>query len=235
MMSVSVESVSYSYTRGTAALRDVSFELPAGAVLGVFGPNGAGKTTLLQCVAGLRELAAGTISVGGVPSANRALIEQGVVTFVSESIRLPNDMTLNALLRWVAPLYRRWNPALARSLVERFQLDATRRVTGFPGGEYLKAALVCAQSATPEVLFLTERFASIEVATREATRVGTAQWRTSLRTSRVSLRSRTSTLISIPHCTLGHRTLSRPTTCSSSYPVKSRPFDCPTTKSNSIC
>lgn len=168
MRSVSVESVSYSYTRGTAALRDVSFELPAGAVLGVFGPNGAGKTTLLQCVAGLREPAVGTISVGGVPSANRALIEQGVVSFVSESIRLPNDMTLNALLRWIAPLYTRWNPALARSLVERFQLDGTRRPQSFSRGEYLKAALVCALAANPQVLILDEPFAGIEVDTRDA-------------------------------------------------------------------
>jgi ABC-2 type transport system ATP-binding protein len=168
MRNVRVESVSYTYARGTAALRDVSFELPAGAVLGVFGPNGAGKTTLLQCVAGLRAPAAGTISVDGVPSANRALIEQGLVTFVSETTRLPNDMRLNALLRWLAPLHTRWNPALAQALIERFQLDASRRVDAFSRGEYLKAALVCALAANPEVLILDEPFAGIEVDTRDA-------------------------------------------------------------------
>lgn len=168
MRNVSVESVSYSYTRGGSALRDVSFELPAGAVLGVFGPNGAGKTTLLQCVAGLRAPSLGSVSVGGFPSANRALIEKGVVTFVSEATRLPNDMTLRALLRWLAPLHTRWNPALAQSLVERFQLDATRRPRSFSRGEYLKAALVCALAANPEVLILDEPFAGIEVDTRDA-------------------------------------------------------------------
>lgn len=168
MRHVRVDRVSYKYAGGAAALHDVSFELPAGAVLGVFGPNGAGKTTLLQCVAGLRAPAVGTISIGAVSSANRALIEQGAVTFVSEAIRLPDDMTLHALLRWVAPLHARWNRALAQSLIERFQLDAARRINAFSRGEYMKAALVCALAANPEVLILDEPFAGIEVATRDA-------------------------------------------------------------------
>ncbi|WP_396223957.1 ATP-binding cassette domain-containing protein [Gemmatimonas sp.] len=167
MTHLTVDSVSYSYSRTVEALRDVSFELPAGAVLGVFGPNGAGKSTLLQCVAGLRTPRRGTVSIGGVSSANRALIERGTVTIVSESVRLPRDMTLQALLRWIAPLHARWSPALAQSLAERFQLDVARRIDALSRGEYLKAALVCALAANPAVLILDEPFAGIEVATRD--------------------------------------------------------------------
>ena len=168
MTGVLIDQVSYRYTRAVEAIRDVSFDIPTGAVLGLFGPNGAGKSTLLQCVAGLLSPASGGVCIGGVSSANRALIENGTVTFVSEAIRLPTDITLGALTRWIAPLHARWDAALASSLAERFHLDPKRRVVTFSRGEYLKAALLCALAANPPVLILDEPFAGIEVATRDA-------------------------------------------------------------------
>lgn len=167
MTGVVVDQVSYRYTRAKNAICDVSFEIPDGALLGVFGPNGAGKSTLLQCVAGLVTPATGAVRIGGTSSADRALIENGTVTFVSEATRLPTDSTLGALMRWIAPLHTRWNANIASSLSERFQLDANRRIGTFSRGEYLKAALLCALATQPRVLILDEPFAGIEVATRD--------------------------------------------------------------------
>ncbi|HRC77254.1 MAG TPA: ATP-binding cassette domain-containing protein, partial [Kouleothrix sp.] len=53
------------------ALEDVSFELPAGALVGVIGPNGAGKSTLLKAILGLVPRAAGSVRIGGVGQARR--------------------------------------------------------------------------------------------------------------------------------------------------------------------
>src|SRR3954469_14170204 len=47
------------------AVRDVSFSLPGGTLLGLIGPNGAGKTTLLRAIAGLQRPTRGTIEVLG--------------------------------------------------------------------------------------------------------------------------------------------------------------------------
>ena len=168
MTSVVIDHLSYRYTRAVDAICDVSFGIPDGAVLGLFGPNGAGKSTLLQCVAGLLTPASGSVRIGGASSASRALIENGTVTFVSEAIRLPTEITLGALTRWIAPLHARWDAALATSLAERFNLDQKRRIGTFSRGEYLKAAMLCALAANPPVLILDEPFAGIEVATRDA-------------------------------------------------------------------
>jgi ABC-type multidrug transport system ATPase subunit len=70
MSGVVVDQVSYRYTRAQNAIRDVSFEIPDGALVGVFGPNGAGKSTLLQCVAGLFAPTTGSVRIGGVNSAH---------------------------------------------------------------------------------------------------------------------------------------------------------------------
>uniref|UniRef100_UPI0033408159 ATP-binding cassette domain-containing protein n=1 Tax=Gemmatimonas sp. TaxID=1962908 RepID=UPI0033408159 len=156
MTDVVVDQVSYRYTRAKNAICDVSFEIPDGALLGVFGPNGAGKSTLLQCVAGLLTPATGAVRIGGTSSADRALIENGTVTFVSEATRLPTDSTLGGLIRWITPLHNRWDANLALSLSERFHLDANRRIGTFSRGEYLKAALLCALATQPRVLILDE-------------------------------------------------------------------------------
>ena len=50
---------------GVAALTDVTFQVPAGEVLGIIGPNGAGKTTLLNCISGVYGLDAGSIEFDG--------------------------------------------------------------------------------------------------------------------------------------------------------------------------
>ena len=167
MTHVVVDAVSYRYGRGTDALHEVSLEAPSGAILGLLGANGAGKTTLLQCCAGLRHPMAGRVLVDGVSSAGRALIVSGVIGYVAEAARLPADMTLQQLERWIAPLHARWDTTLAVSLRERFGLDVTRRLSTLSRGEYMKAALLCALSAQPRVLIMDEPFAGIDVVTKD--------------------------------------------------------------------
>ncbi|MEW6261486.1 MAG: ABC transporter ATP-binding protein [Thermodesulfobacteriota bacterium] len=64
MMILEIKGVS-KYFGGLPALRDVSFEVNQGEIVGVIGPNGAGKTTLLNCISGIFPLSAGTISLDG--------------------------------------------------------------------------------------------------------------------------------------------------------------------------
>jgi ABC-type branched-subunit amino acid transport system ATPase component len=82
---------------GLEVFRDISFELPAGSVLGVIGPNGAGKTTLINVICGMLAPSSGRIMLGdqdisGLPF--HTLSRQGVVrsfqqtnTFRSETVR----------------------------------------------------------------------------------------------------------------------------------------------------
>ena len=58
---ISADGVSYTYPSGIAALRDVSFSLASGSLLGIIGPNGAGKTTLVKILCGLRRPQAGSV------------------------------------------------------------------------------------------------------------------------------------------------------------------------------
>jgi ABC-2 type transport system ATP-binding protein len=66
---VEVGGVTKSFGRFTA-IRDVSFAIHAGEILGLIGPNGAGKTTLFECLAGVQPYDAGTISFGTPENGN---------------------------------------------------------------------------------------------------------------------------------------------------------------------
>ena len=61
---VRLEGVSHRYG-ATTAIRDVSLELPAGAIVGFIGPDGVGKSTLLGLVAGVRQIQTGKVEVLG--------------------------------------------------------------------------------------------------------------------------------------------------------------------------
>ena len=171
MTAISVDGVSYRYRRGVDALHDVTFEAPPGAILGLLGANGAGKTTLLQCCAGLREPTAGRVRIGGELSERRVLIVRGVIGYVAAGVELPRDLTLQALERWIAPLHRRWDPALATQLRERFALDASRRLTSFSRGETMKAALLCALAAQPSVLLMDEPLSGSQTPRNAASKI----------------------------------------------------------------
>jgi ABC-2 type transport system ATP-binding protein len=167
MSDVAIVGVSYRYTRGADALRDVTLHAPSGAILGLLGANGVGKTTLLQCCAGLRTPDAGRVLIGGEDPLRRALIVRGVIGYVAAGMELPRDLTLQGLERWIAPLHRRWDAALATSLRERFGLDATRSLSSLSRGEYMKAALLCALAAQPRVLLMDEPLSGIDVISRD--------------------------------------------------------------------
>jgi ABC-2 type transport system ATP-binding protein len=67
-----IASVSFSYPRSGPVLKDISLEIPHGAIFGLLGPNGAGKTTLISILSGLRRPATGRVdgnveAIGLVP------------------------------------------------------------------------------------------------------------------------------------------------------------------------
>src|ERR1700743_1982060 len=65
MARLSIEDVSVDFG-GIHALRDVSFELESGAIVGLIGPNGAGKSTLLNCIFGLTRASRGRVRLDDV-------------------------------------------------------------------------------------------------------------------------------------------------------------------------
>jgi sulfonate transport system ATP-binding protein len=151
--------------RREIALRNVEFEVSAGASLAVMGPSGIGKTTLLRVLAGLDRQFSGSVTVNGEP------IEQpdGKVQVVFQDNRLFDWMTVreNVLFVWDAPSSR--DRELADEWLVRFGL--ANRLEAYPRdlseGQKKRVALARALAQPPHILLLDEPLAGLDVLTAE--------------------------------------------------------------------
>jgi len=166
MSIVEVQNLTHRYGK-QVALRDASLSIPAGSVYALLGPNGSGKTTLLQILMGLMPPTSGTVRVLNTPVAQLTSAHRARIGYVAEGLELPNGMTLAQLERYVAPLYPSWDNALATTLRERFQLDASRKLRTLSRGEHMKAALLCALAPRPELLIMDEPFTGMDAAVKD--------------------------------------------------------------------
>ena len=88
------------------AVRDISFELRAGELLGLIGPNGAGKTTLLRVLAGLQPPTAGGATVMGLNVLGKDREVRFHIGFAPDSPPVYEDLTVHQFLMFIAHAYK---------------------------------------------------------------------------------------------------------------------------------
>ncbi|MEU5598599.1 ABC transporter ATP-binding protein [Streptomyces sp. NPDC020298] len=141
------------------ALRDCTFQLPAGRVCAVVGPNGAGKSTLLTLSAGLLVPTEGTLTVLGTSPAGA----RTRVAYVAQDKPLHPQLTVAETLRMGADLNPgRWDAATAERTTAAGDLDPNAKVRTLSGGQRTRVALALALGKQPELLLLDEPMADLD-------------------------------------------------------------------------
>jgi branched-chain amino acid transport system ATP-binding protein len=148
---------------GALALRDVSFEVPSGAIVALVGSNGAGKTTTVQCIAGALRPLGGSIRFDGQEIAGKdcsAVVAAGV-TLVPEGRLVFPQMTVLDNLRMGA-LNKRAEAHAARNMERVFALfprlaERRKQLGGsMSGGEQQMLAIARGLMAEPRLMILDE-------------------------------------------------------------------------------
>ena len=153
-----VSDLAKTYTGGFRAVRDVSFTVERGMVLGLLGPNGAGKTTVLRMLMGLISPTAGEMRAFGTPVRPGAAVLSRIGAFVEGPGFLPHlSGAENLRLYWAAtgrpPEAARMDEALRiAGLGESVQ----RRVGTYSQGMRQRLAIAQAMLGLPELLLLDE-------------------------------------------------------------------------------
>jgi ABC-2 type transport system ATP-binding protein len=170
---VAVSHLAKRYTP-TAAVVDVSFEAPAGAVTALLGRNGAGKTTTVEICCGLRRADSGEIRVLGLdPRRDHAKLAArvGVMpqTGGSGACGIYPSVRVGEVVRHYAAMYA--DPLPTTDLLERLGLEEVvstpwRRLSG---GEQQRVSLALALVGRPEVAFLDEPTAGLDLHARHTT------------------------------------------------------------------
>ncbi len=151
---------------GSFRLNNLTFELPAGYIMGVIGENGAGKTTLLQLLAGLRQATDGQIQIAekdvsfaGSIEAKDVKNEIGVVLhgdwFDGNRSLIKNANTYGAY-------FEKYSQEDMKNYLSRFGLAEGKRYRTLSKGEKLKYAFAFALAHQPKLLILDEPTANFD-------------------------------------------------------------------------
>ena len=144
-----------------AAVRDVSFNVSRGEVLGFLGPNGAGKSTTMRMLTGFLTPSAGTVTVDGLSLTEESLAIKRKIGYLPEGAPLYGDMTTGSFLRFIAEIrgYRGAEQALrVADVVAKVHLDPVlnRPIETLSKGFKRRVGLAQAIIHDPEILILDE-------------------------------------------------------------------------------
>ncbi|MCL1587719.1 MAG: ATP-binding cassette domain-containing protein, partial [Actinomycetia bacterium] len=136
------------------AVKDISFEVEPGQVLGLLGPNGAGKTTTINMISTLLQIDSGEATVGGFDVQSQPDVVRQLIGLAGQSAAVDEKLTARENLELFGRLYK--IPRVERrqrieELIERFGLSdfADRPASTYSGGERRRLDVVAALVADP--------------------------------------------------------------------------------------
>src|SRR3981189_3415978 len=167
---ISVSNLSKTYASGFEALKRVSLDIRRGEIFALLGPNGAGKTTLINIVCGIVTPSAGAVSVGGHDILKDYRAARAMIGLV------PQELTSNAFESvWATVSFSRGlfgkpaNPGHIEKVLKDLSLwdKKDSKIMTLSGGMKRRVLIAKALSHEPQILFLDEPTAGVDVELRK--------------------------------------------------------------------
>jgi len=152
---------------GGFALRDVSFTVPRGYIMGLIGPNGAGKTTVIKLIMNLIRREAGHIQVYGLETTEHEAEAKSRIGYVSDEPHYYDDVKLRDTASAYAGFYKRWDRELFESLAREFELPLSKTFKRLSQGMRIKFSLAMAFAHHPDLLVMDEPTTGLDPVFRE--------------------------------------------------------------------
>ncbi len=167
---LSVNNLSKTYADGFQALKGIDLEIRKGEIFALLGPNGAGKTTLISVICGLVNASGGTVAVAGHDNVRDYRAARKMIGLV------PQELTTDAFETvWANVNYSRglFGKPKDHALVERVLRDLSlwdkkdSKIITLSGGMKRRLLIAKALAHEPEILFLDEPTAGVDVELRQ--------------------------------------------------------------------
>lgn len=151
-----IKSLCKKYKKSDFALKDVSFHLPYGYIMGLIGPNGAGKTTIIKLIMSLIFKDNGEIRLFGKDNIQDGVEVRERIGFVYDSPSFYDHLTLQRMKSLIAPFYRQWDDDLFKRLMVDFELPLKQKIKTLSRGMRMKYALAIALSHHADLIVMDE-------------------------------------------------------------------------------
>ena len=166
---LSVAGVSKIYASGVRALEPVDLEIRKGEIFALLGPNGAGKTTLISIICGIVKPSSGTITVLGHDAIHDFRAARRLIGLVPQELSVDMFETVMATVKFSRRLFgRSANDAYLEGVLKDLSLWDKRgaKIRELSGGMKRRVLIAKALAHEPDVLFLDEPTAGVDVALR---------------------------------------------------------------------
>ncbi len=166
---VSISDLSKTYAGGAVALDGVSLDIRPGEVLALLGPNGAGKTTLISTICGITTPSSGTVTVAGHDIRRDYRAARSKIGLVPQDISLEPFETVMNTVRFSRGLFgKRRDDAHLERVLRTLSLWEKRdaKSMALSGGMKRRVLIAKALAHEPEILFLDEPSAGVDVELR---------------------------------------------------------------------
>jgi ABC-2 type transport system ATP-binding protein len=167
---IKVANLSKTYASGFKALKDINLDIRQGEIFGLLGPNGAGKTTLINIICGIVTPTGGSVTVGGHDILKEYRATRSMIGLV------PQELTTDAFVSvWTTVTFSRGlfgkppNPAHLEKVLKDLSLwdKKDAKIITLSGGMKRRVLIAKALAHEPEVLFLDEPTAGVDVELRK--------------------------------------------------------------------
>ena len=138
------------------SLKDVSFNIPKGFVMGLIGPNGAGKTTTIKAIMNLINLDSGEIYIFGEDIKKNEISIKDRIGFVYDDCCAFEDFTIRENKKIISKFYSKWDEEKFKYYLEKFALNENKKLKQLSKGQKMRFSLALALSHKAELLILDE-------------------------------------------------------------------------------
>lgn len=137
------------------ALKDVSFSIPRGYIMGFVGQNGSGKTTTIRAILNMAKIDSGKISVFGMDSVMDIIAIKERLGLVFDSLYLADHLNVKQVEAQLRPFYKDWSSDEFFRRIREFDLPDNRKIGNFSKGMKMKL-MIAALSHNAELIILDE-------------------------------------------------------------------------------
>ena len=147
-------------------LDHISFDLPAGSIMGFIGQNGAGKTTTIHSILNLIQRDEGMIRVFGMDMPEQEYEIKEKISAVFDELPFHEDLNAKVLDKILAGVFRNWDHAVFDAYLDRLQLPSKKKFKDFSKGMKMKLQIAAALSHHAKLLIMDEATTGLDPVVR---------------------------------------------------------------------
>lgn len=148
-------------------IEKLNLTINKGEIFGFIGPNGAGKSTTIKCIMNLINPTSGEIYINKTINDKKDLKLKRMIGYLPDEVHLYEDLTVSQMFQYSNSFYKKDYSKRINYLVEKLNIDTTKKIEELSLGNLKKAGIVLAMMHEPKILVLDEATSGLDPLIKE--------------------------------------------------------------------